>query len=258
MAHSVSRQRRFARPVWAAWVLANVAGEVVGFGAAGTAMALAGGAVEQATGPAALGVGVLLVVLAGVVEGSAAGYAQWRVLRRVLPGLRAASWTAASVAGGTLAWGAGMAIGTTAADLLGPESVSPSARLMVSGGAVIGLVAGALLSVTQWLVLRRHALRAGWWVPAHAAGWAVGMVVAMAGMDRVFASDTLAVQIGGGTLVGLAMGAAAAGITGFALVRVVPFPGPFPGSTTIATTPEDMNRGGRYTGTPRQAPPLGH
>jgi hypothetical protein len=68
------------------------------------------------------------------------------------------------------------------------------------------------------------------------------MVVAIAGMDRVLASDVLAVKIGGGALVGLAMGAAAAGITGFALVRVVPFRG----SVTIATTPEYVNRCGVF------------
>ena len=167
-----------------------------------------------------------MVLVAGVVEGSAVGYAQWRMLRGLLPQLSRDAWVAASVAGGTLAWGAGMAIGTTAADQIGGTTtagtagVEPPLWLMLAGSAVIGIVAGALLSAVQRLVLRRLTSGASWWIPAHSAGWAVGMVVAIAGLDPVFDSESLVAQIGGSVLVGLAMGACAAAISGLALRSV--------------------------------------
>ena len=207
---------------WLRWIGANVAGEVVGFGAAGTAIAALGATVDEASGPAGLLLALGMVLLAGVVEGSAVGYAQWLMLRRLLPELSRGSWVAASVAGGTLACGVGMAIGTTAADMMGgaspgAASAEPPLWLILAGSAVIGIVAGALLSAVQWLVLRRSSAGAGCWVPAHSAGWALGMVVAIAGLDPVFDSEALLVQIGGSVLVGLAMGAAAAAISGLAL-----------------------------------------
>ncbi|HET7768927.1 MAG TPA: hypothetical protein VFN74_09120 [Chloroflexota bacterium] len=205
--------------IWLWWIGANVVGEVVGFGAAGALMAALGAAVDGASGVAALVLAVGMVLVAGVVEGSAVGYAQWRMLRRLLPELPRGEWILASVAGGTLAWAAGMAIGTTAADLRGGSGAgeAPPLRLMLGGSALIGIVAGALLSAAQWLVLRRHARGTGWWVPAHCAGWAVGMVVAIAGLDPVFDSESVGIQIGGSVLVGLAMGASAAAISGLGL-----------------------------------------
>ena len=208
--------------VWPRWVGANVAGEVVGFGAAGALMAALGASVDGAAGVAAVLLAAGMVLLAGVVEGSAVGYAQWRMLRGLLPVLPRGAWILASAAGGTLAWGAGMAIGTTGAGVMGGSAAgeAPPLWLMLAGSAAIGVVAGALLSAAQWLVLRRYAAGAGWWVPAHSTGWAVGMVVAIAGLDPVFGSGSLAVQIGS-MVVGLVMGAAAAGITGLALRPLV-------------------------------------
>ena len=213
-----------ARP-WLRWIWANVLGEIVGFGAAGALIAALGVSVDEASGAAGLLLAAAMVVVAGVVEGSAVGYAQWRMLRALLPALSRGAWIAASVAGGTLAWGAGMAIGTFAADRMGAAATTtaetaaaePPLWLMLVGSAVIGIVAGALLSAAQWLVLRRVTGGAGWWVPAHGAGWAVGMVVAIAAIDPVFDSQSVLVQVGGSALVGLAMGASAAAISGLAL-----------------------------------------
>jgi hypothetical protein len=125
-------------------------------------------------------------------------------------------------AGGTLAWAAGMAVGTTAGDRLsGVDPAALPAWVTLAAGAAIGVLAGALLSVVQWLALRRYARGAGWWVPAHALGWAGGRVIAFWGMDVAAATGSLAVQIAGVAVIGLAMGAAAA-VTGLALVRLVP------------------------------------
>jgi hypothetical protein len=37
--------------------------------------------------------------------------------------------------------------------------------------AGMGLILGTILGVPQWLALRRHVPKAGWWVPANALAW---------------------------------------------------------------------------------------
>lgn len=44
----------------------------------------------------------------------------------------------------------------------------------VAAKLIEGAVMGAVVGVLQWLVLRRRLARAGWWVPANMAGWALG------------------------------------------------------------------------------------
>lgn len=49
--------------------------------------------------------------------------------------------------------------------------------------AVAGAVVGASLGVAQWLVMRRHIPRAGWWVLATVLGMAVGFALANVNFD---------------------------------------------------------------------------
>ncbi len=205
--------------LWRQWVLANVAGEIVGFGSAALLGAGAGSVIERVTGGAQVAAMVAAVVAAGALEGACVGMAQWLALRRSLPTIRRGAWLSATVAGAVVAWGAGMAVGTSMGDAVG--SSAPSAALLVLGGAAIGAMAGGILAVPQWLVLRRAVQRAGWWVPAHALAWAAGMLVAFAGMAFIDERTPVALvaAIAAGT--GLAMGALVAAFTGIALVRLV-------------------------------------
>ena len=47
-------------------------------------------------------------------------------------------------------------------------------------GAVGSSVGGASLGIAQWLVLRRHVSRPGWWVLASTVGFAVSFAVGLA------------------------------------------------------------------------------
>jgi hypothetical protein len=49
----------------------------------------------------------------------------------------------------------------------------------------LGLVAGPVLGVAQWTVLRRFVVHAGRWLLANAFAWAIGMPLIFAGMDVV-------------------------------------------------------------------------
>ncbi len=69
--------------------------------------------------------------------------------------------------------------------------------------AVSRAIVGAVVGVTQWLVLRRHVPQAGWWVLACSVGWVVGGMVG----EAVFSIVSMAV--------GRILGAAVIGIVGW-------------------------------------------
>jgi hypothetical protein len=203
--------------VWLRWVLANLAGEGIGFGltmligiqAAGTLASLASAALFAAM--------LAMVLLVGILEGAAVGSAQWLVLRRILPGLPLRAWAAATMVGAIVAWGVGMALGSLAGDRL--EAATEGFPLLPA--LMIGMVAGSILSCSQWVVLRPRVARAGWWVPAHAAAWAVGMAVAFAGlrgMTEELSPVAIAVVAAG---TALAVGFIVAATTGVVLVLLV-------------------------------------
>jgi hypothetical protein len=159
------------------------------------------------------------IAVVGAFEGFAVGVAQWLALRTTLPGLAARSWVAATVAGATVAWGVGMAIGTRMGDSAG--TAEPTLPMLLGGAAVIGGLAGAILAVPQWLVLRRLVARAGWWVPAHVLGWALGMLVAFVGVAAIGEQTPPLVAAGIGATTGLVMGALVAAMTGLAVAWLV-------------------------------------
>lgn len=70
-------------------------------------------------------------------------------------------------------------------------AVEPPQWLVLLLAAGLGLVAGAVLSFAQWWVLRKHAARAGWWVPAHMLAWLVGMPIIFWGIDLAQAGRPL-------------------------------------------------------------------
>jgi hypothetical protein len=159
------------------WIAANALGEVLGLGVA----ALIAVAVAQAhTLPP--GEELLLVSAAflaiGAYEGTIVGAAQWLVLRRLLPSLRAKDWVGATMAGAVVAW----MLGRIPSALADWESVSggvgqpaPRVATIVLLSAAAGAALGLILGVAQWFVLREHVRHAGMWIAANALAWAAGM-----------------------------------------------------------------------------------
>jgi hypothetical protein len=215
--------RRSPWGAWRQWVAANMAGEVVGFGLAAAIGSVLGAWMATATGAAQVGIAAVLVAAVGVVEGSVVGGAQWLVLRRHLARLSARAWVTATVGGATLAWGVGMLVGSLAAGMMEGSGTAPDIppAAWLAGPLVIGAVAGSLLASVQWWVLHRLGYQAGWWVPAHALGWAGGMVVAFGGMAAMPDGAAPAAWIVAGGGIGLAMGFIAAAVSGLALVALV-------------------------------------
>ena len=97
-------------------------------------------------------------------------------------------------------------------------TVEARTKVLTESVFLLGAWVGGVLGLAQWLVLRKHIRRAGWWVFANALAWALGLLVAFVGttlmkFDRFDLATALA-----GAATGLTVGAVVGGITGIALL----------------------------------------
>lgn len=135
----------------------------------------------------------------GAVIGTCVGIAQWLVLGERID--RTRWWILASIIG--------FAVGKAVGDALA-VSIAGVVGIGLSGAAI-----GASLGLTQWVVLRRHVARAGWWVPASALAWVVGWIIGAGGEGAGEASGGPAAMA---YLIGLVGAAVAGGISGASLI----------------------------------------
>ena len=173
------------------WIAANAWAEAAGLG---TTLLLGRAAAplleDGGTGAVLVGAGAA-VILGILFEGVLVGSAQARVLRIVLGGLSVADWIKATMLGAAVAWLLGMVPSTVAAlvasgPLSGATSApEPSPTVQYGLALLLGAVTGPVLGLGQWLVLRRHVVRASRWIMANAVAWALGMVVIFVGMDQI-------------------------------------------------------------------------
>lgn len=172
--------------LWWQWILANALGETIGLG---TTLQI--GAFLRVNAEKSIGVptAAILGILSGtVIEGLVVGMAQWLVLRRPLERLRWQVWVLATASGACIAWTLGMLPSTflfTSSDTGAAAPGQISDMLVYALAVGMGLVLGSILGVPQWLVLRRHLSKAGWWVLANALAWMLGMVVIFAGTSLI-------------------------------------------------------------------------
>ncbi len=172
--------------IWFQWILANAIGETVGLGTSlliGVLLLVQAEPTIGAIPAAALG-----VLAATVIEGSVVGTAQWLVLRRPLEKMRWRTWVLATTLGAFVAWMLGMIPSTLL--FPGPDSgaAAPgemSDLMIYTLAAAMGIALGAILGAAQWLALRRYVPKAGWWIPANALAWMLGMVVVFLGTSFI-------------------------------------------------------------------------
>jgi hypothetical protein len=211
--------------LWLEWTLANAIGEAIGLGLSSLLWILFFLGMEQ-------WLGVLwsaLIVVSGstLLEGSAVGIAQWRVLGKELPALSLRIWWIATAVGALIAWTLGMipstlmALNAGAENALAPE-VSDTVVLLLAAG--MGFVLGPVLGIPQWWILRRHVAQAWQWIPANAVAWMLGMPVifAMMGLVPAGTPSVWAILL---VLTTLAVAGAVVGAThGIILVRLLTQP----------------------------------
>lgn len=187
----------------AGWIGACALGEAAGL--------VCAGALNAVLAPRLLSAGaepwVLegLMVMAGAIEGTALGAAQWLALRRAHPRLRARSHVGATALG----MGVGWWIGGLASRL--EPAGAPGPGLVVLIGAIMGVVVGLVLGLAQAMVLRRHGISPAVWIGLSAVAWTLGMVLSYVGAALVPAGEwdlrALAVGLATGAAVGAVVGA---------------------------------------------------
>jgi hypothetical protein len=209
--------------LWRRWVAANALSEMVGLGATLALGALIIPRLEQVGSAAAVLLAFATAVASGAIEATLVGLAQWWAMQPWFPQVRRRAWWLATLAGALLAYVLGylpstlMNLGEQGG---GAPMAEPPQFVVLLLAAGLGLVGGAVLSLAQWLVLRRSVANAGWWIPANMLAWMAGMPLIFWGID--------AAQMTGSLLAGvlllmgvlLMMGALVGAIHGVALVRL--------------------------------------
>ena len=118
---------------------------------------------------------IVATVTAGVAS-TFFGVMQSLVLRRHVP--RTGGWVAATFLG----WSVGIFVASVLAGTFIPEV--QGFRLFV----FMAFVAGAVVGWPQWMVIRSHFRRAGWWIPISAVGWAIQFPGALTGLGLMWLS----------------------------------------------------------------------
>jgi len=186
---------------WLKWVIASALGS-----AAGVILWLALGAALEAVGlesgsPSTV-TRTLIPGVVGAAFGTPFGIAQWLILRGRVG--RAGRWVLATTLGYVVVFlfGANAFPQGASVDLSAPQQILLGAAL----GAAVALPP----SILQWLlVLRRQILKAGWWVMASAASWALGFAI------------SFALRLAFGELTFIAGPVTALALTGLAMVRLL-------------------------------------
>ncbi len=200
------------RPGLRAWLAAVTVGELLGF----TTTALVGfvgltlgGHPESVAGRV---VALVVMGLAGTIEGASLGFFQWRLLRRWLPDLSASAYvgsTAAVAAGG---WLLGMSVPLVMTltgameDAVRAPAPEPSMLTIVLFAAGFGAVAGAVFGVVQGRALAPHVRGVRSWILGNVGGWSLGLPCAYAAGSLGWAEMRWWHALGLSSAAGIAMG----------------------------------------------------
>lgn len=174
-----------------------------------TAAALAFRTAEpMANGGAGTALALALVLLGGLMEGSALGFVQSVLLGRVYPRLRRRRYVVATVLVAGLGWSAAAAPSVLTRDDGGGGM--PSLLLVLPAAAGLGLVMGAVLGAAQAWSLRGAVQHPWHWVAANVTAWPGVMAVIFLGAG--IPGSTW--RLGAVLVVALGTGAAAGAVLG--------------------------------------------
>lgn len=203
------------RPGALRWVLSVAAGELLGFaltaGIASVALELGG---HPTTVPGRV-VALLVMTLAGLIEGACYGGAQAWLLLRWLPGLDVRRFVTRTMALAAGAWCFGMSMPLVATLAgAGAEQATrgeePSTLVVMVFATLFGGAAGALFGVVQAPVLRGLVEPRSAWVLGSSVGWAAGLPWAYlaggAGSEAMSWWQAGALACGAGLMMGLCAG----------------------------------------------------
>jgi len=161
MSTKVSEKGRLDWKFWLWWIVASTGSAIVFLIAMFPLNLLFAQIVPDQSAAPPLALSVALTAISSGVMGALFGLAQWLVLRRFLPAMRA--WVLATAIGYVLVFGLVPLIRFDAIPQL--------------GGAFAFLMFGVVLGVAQWIVLRGRVAQAGWWIAISIAGWVLAFLL---------------------------------------------------------------------------------
>ena len=185
------------------WVRACIVGELVGFvpPAAAGALLFAVDASEV--------VMIAGLVAAGLAEGVILGFAQSRVVARLLP--RVSGWTRATATAAGIAWLAGMG-GSALVQAAGPIGL-----LIAAPAWVLGLLSMGYLQARRLDPVTTGAYR---WVPVTTSAWLVGVALPVITLSVIPNGWPLPIHVIVAVAAAVAMGATVGAITAGTLLRL--------------------------------------
>ena len=192
------------------WIGACVTAEAVGMTAAAAA-ARSANALTDHDVPHAAALGMLLVVVGGLVEGTALGWLQARALADTLGPTGRRRWLTLTILVAGLGWAAASAPATLAGD---DGQGQPPLVMILIGAAALGAAMGALLGTAQASALRNRVRHPWRWVWGSALGWTAAMPVIFAGATGVGASWPWWLVVPIGTVTGVLAGAVLGVVSG--------------------------------------------
>ncbi|MDE5095705.1 MAG: hypothetical protein O4804_16225 [Trichodesmium sp. St11_bin5] len=195
-------RRKYSQKVgwwfWFQWVLANMVGWFVGLFVFG----FLGEVVDNTIGSFGLAV-------FGTVFGAVVGSLQWWVLRKRLS--QARWWILATVLASAILFSTAVVLSNAVSDVVSNTVIQ---------GVVISSLMGLVIGSAQWLVLRKQIYQSHWWILASVLGIAATLfaIVYSSRLEQMSIWDLILFLLG---IFGIIYG----GITGFALVWLLPQPG---------------------------------
>jgi hypothetical protein len=199
--------------LWFRWTAANAFSELIGLGVTFAAIGLVISKFDTLHITGIL-ISFIFTVLSGAIEATIVSIAQWWAMHPWFPTIERFAWWRATLVGALIGYVLGYLPSTLMSmnqEATQTAQAEPPEWITLLLAAMLGAVAGAILSFAQWLILRRKVKGAGVWIPANMLAWAFGMPIIFLGMDLAFKMTEIwqsVLVIGGAILVaGIFVGA---------------------------------------------------
>jgi hypothetical protein len=155
----------------------------------------------------------IYMVIAGMGEGCVLGYAQSRIIKKVIPQINPKQWILATTLAAGVAWLIGMLPST-----LYPFIKNISLVLLIPSGITLACILLLSIGYAQYIVLRPFVKNAGIWIWGNILAWVAGLGVLTFFMS--IAPDGYIPTLFFSIIGGLGMAATMAAITGTYLTRI--------------------------------------
>jgi len=193
------------------WVVACAIAETVGMTAAATAARI-GSDIADGGGAVRAWLALGVVVVGGLVEGTALGVLQGRVLATRWPALARDRFLLMTVLVAGIGWAAASAPGVLGGD---SGAAAPPLVLILLGALGIGLVMGPVLGAAQVVALRGAVAHPWRWVAANTAAWPPVMALIFLGASTAGAGWPTILVAGYGAVTGAVAGTVLGVVSGF-------------------------------------------